>query len=194
MPIDVLDKDGNPQTILTLDDIADLIGEVQATPTENTQLDRLKAIADAISSAASTALPAGTNNIGDVDVASLPDTLAGPSGITSVDSYGSAAVDLAAGTANQVLVSAPGANKQIWVYGIMLKTNGTTATVVLQDEDDTALTGTITLTDSDGYVRGLSGNFEMPLYKVATNKALEADTGGSGTVDGDIQYAIVDVS
>ena len=118
----------------------------------------------------------------------------GPSGITSVDSYGEAVVDLAAGTDNQELVAIPGANKQIWVYGLMMKTNGTTATVTLVDEDDTAHSGTITLTDSDGFVVNPSGNFEMPWIKVATNKALDAVTTGSGTVDGIITYAIVDVS
>lgn len=120
--------------------------------------------------------------------------VAGPAGITVVDSMTSAVVDLAAGTANQSVVAAPGASHQIWVYGLLLKTNGTTATVVLQDEDDTALTGTITLTDSDGYVLPPSGSFEMPWFKVASNKALEIDTGGSGTVDGHIMYAVVDVS
>jgi hypothetical protein len=153
------------------------------------------------------ALPAGANaigklaansgvDIGDVDVTTTPidDALAGPAAITTVDSMTSAVVDLAAGTIDQSIVAAPGANKQIWVYGLVLKTNGTTATVVLQNSADVAITGTITLTDSDGFVLPMPGNFEMPWFKVPTNTALEVDTGGSGTVDGIVSYSVVDVT
>lgn len=125
-----------------------------------------------------------------------PDTtsIKGPGVITAVDSLLSAVVDLAAGTNDQSIVAAPGANKQIWVYGLVMKTNGTTATVVIEDSTPTAKTGTITLTDSDGFVLNPCGNFEMPWIKCATNTALRADTGGSGTVDGIVTYAVVDVS
>lgn len=102
-----------------------------------------------------------------------------------------AVVDLAAGTTNQVLVAAPGTGLAIWVYGLFLQTNGTTATVVLQDEDDAAISGTITLTNAGNFVLPPSGSGEWPWFKVPTNKALECDTGGAGTVDGIINYAIV---
>jgi hypothetical protein len=153
------------------------------------------------------ALPAGTNaigklaansgvDIGDVDVTttSLDDAIKGPAGITTVDSMNSAVVDIAAAQTAASLVAAPGANKQIWVYGLVAKTNGTTATILLQDGTPTNKTGTITLTDSDGFVLPMSGNFEMPWLKCATNTALQADTTGSGTVDGIISYAVVDVT
>ena len=131
-------------------------------------------------------------DIGDVDVTSLPEAIEGP-GSPSVDSFASAVVDLAASTANQSLIAAPGANKQIWVYGLFMMADTAAGTVTLQDEDDTALSGTMAVSDEGGWVLPMSGNFAMPWLKVATNKALEADTGAC-TVDGIIAYAIVDVS
>jgi len=137
------------------------------------------------------ALPAGTNNIGDVDVLTLPGAVQGP-GNPTIDSFASAVVNLAASTANQVLVTAPGANKQLWVYGLFMMADTAAGTVTLQDEDDTALSGTMAVSDEGGWVLPMSGNFAMPWIKVATNKALEADTGAC-TVDGIITYAIVSV-
>ena len=110
----------------------------------------------------------------------------------TVVSFTSVKIDLAASSANQVLVAAPGAGKQIWVYGIFMMADTAAGTVTLQDEDDTALSGTIALSDEGGFVVNPSGNFAMPWIKVATNKALEADTGAC-TVDGLLTYAIVSV-
>lgn len=45
MSIGVLDKDGNPQTIATIDDLNALIGAVSASPATNTVQDRLKVLA-----------------------------------------------------------------------------------------------------------------------------------------------------
>ena len=106
--------------------------------------------------------------------------------------FKSSRIDLAANTANQVLVAAPGAGKQIWVFGIFMMADTAAGTVTLQDEDDTALSGTMAVGDEDGWVLPMSGNFAMPWIKVATNKALEADTGAC-TVDGIITYAVVSV-
>ena len=117
--------------------------------------------------------------------------IAGPAHPT-VASYTSVKVDLAASTANQVLVAAPGAGKQIWVYGLFMMADTAAGTVTLQDEDDTALSGTMAVSDEGGWVLPLSGNFAMPWVKVATNKALEADTGAC-TVDGILCYGIVSV-
>ncbi|MFA5053956.1 MAG: hypothetical protein WC565_07845 [Parcubacteria group bacterium] len=117
--------------------------------------------------------------------------LTGP-GNPTIDSYASAKIDLAASSANQVLVAAPGANKQIWVYGLFMMADTAAGTVVLQDEDDTALSGTMAVSDEGGWVLPMSGNFAMPWMKVATNKALEADTGAC-TVDGILTYAVVSV-
>ena len=109
-----------------------------------------------------------------------------------IDSYANAVVNLAATTANQEMVAAPGANKQIWVYGLFMIADTAAGTVTIQDEDDTALSGTMAVSDEGGWVLPISGNFAMPWIKVATNKALEADTGAC-TVDGIITYAIVSV-
>ena len=113
------------------------------------------------------------------------------SGSPTIDSYTTEDVNLAADGNNQVLVAAPGANKQIWVYGFMGTTN-TDGHLNLQDEDDTPLTGSIQLVESGGLVMNPSGNFAMPWIKVATNKALEADT-VTCSFDGSITYAIVSV-
>ena len=90
---------------------------------------------------------------------------------------------------NQSIVSAPGALKQIWVYGYQLTVNAA-GTVAFQDEDDVAKTGIMPL--STGISVSPGGNFAMPLFKVATNKALELDIVTS-EVDGTVQYAIVSV-
>ena len=124
-------------------------------------------------------------------VSKVPAALQGP-GNPVVDSYTSVAVDLAASGANQVLVAAPGANKQIWVYGLFMMADTAAGTVTLQDEDDTVLSGTMAVSDEGGWVLPMSGNFAMPWVKVATNKALEADTGAC-TVDGILTYAVVSV-
>jgi len=124
-------------------------------------------------------------------VSAVPAALQGP-GNPVVDSYANAVVDLAASGANQVLVAAPGANKQIWVYGLFMMADTAAGTVTLQDEDDTALSGTMAVSDEGGWVLPMSGNFAMPWIKVATNKALEADTGAC-TVDGILTYAVVSV-
>jgi len=111
----------------------------------------------------------------------------------TIDSYTSAVVDVAAATANQVLIAAPGANKQIWVYGLLVG-SAAQGTFTFQDEDDTALSGTIPVALDGGYVMPPSGNFSQPWIVVATNKALEVDTtGASATLDGIITYGIVSV-
>ena len=133
----------------------------------------------------------GTQILGSISVSSAPAAIEGP-GSPTVDSFASAVVDLAASTADQSLVAAPGANKQIWVYGLFMMADTAAGTVTLQDEDDTALSGTMAVSDEGGWVLPMSGNFSMPWIKVATNKALEADTGAC-TVDGIITYAVVSV-
>ena len=123
--------------------------------------------------------------------ATLTDAIEGP-GAPTIDSYTTKALDLAATTADQVLVAAPGAGKQIWVYGLLAVGDTADGTLTLQDEDDTALSGTICVNDGQGFVIQPCGNFAMPWIKVATNKALEADTGAC-TVDGLLTYAVVSV-
>ena len=126
-----------------------------------------------------------------VNVSAVPSAISGP-GNPVVDSYASAAINIAASTADQELVGAPGANKQIWVYGLFMMADTANGTVALQDEDNTALSGVMGVSDEGGWVLPMSGNFAMPWVKVATNKALEADTGAC-TVDGILTYAVVSV-
>lgn len=148
------------------------------------------------------ALPAGTNaigklaansgvDIGDVDVTSVPRSLSGPGQPgTAIDSYTQAAISAVTGT-DQSLIAAPGANKQIWVYGIGF-TCSVAGTVAIQDEDNTAITGVVSYAQYSGPLVSPSGNFSMPLWKVATNKALEADV-TTATINGWINYAIISV-
>jgi len=143
-------------------------------------------------------LQGGTNTIGKlaansgVDVTSLPASIQGP-GNPVVDSYTSVSVALSADTANQELVAAPGANKQIWIYGFVLVGGTAAGTVTLQDEDDTAVTGAMDITTQTVITVGPSGNFAQPIAKLATNKALEGDT-VTASANGVISYAVVDVS
>lgn len=134
-------------------------------------------------------LPAGTNNIGDVDVASITNgSLNGP-GSPTIDSYTKVAINLGAG-ADQLLVSSS-ANKQIWVYGLGITVN-VAGTVSFQDEDNTAITGIMPFATNGGMTVAPSGNFAMPIWKLATDKDLEVDVVTS-ELDGWLCYAIVSV-
>jgi hypothetical protein len=147
------------------------------------------------------ALPAGTNaigklaansgvDIGDVDVTSLPRSQSGPGQPgTAVDSYTHAAINLSAGN-NQVLVSSA-ASKQIWVYGIGF-TLSVAGSASFQDEDDTAITGVMPFAALSGMAVPPSGNFSMPIWKLATDKDLEVDL-VTADMDGWIDYAILSV-
>jgi hypothetical protein len=133
------------------------------------------------------ALPAGTNNIGDVDVASIANgSINGPAAPV-VDSYVHAAINLTAG-ANQVLASSS-AGHQIWVYGFGIVCSAA-GTVSFQDEDDTAVSGIMPFAANSGMAVNPSGNFAMPIWKLATDKDLEVDI-VTAEVDGWICYAIV---
>ena len=136
------------------------------------------------------AIPAGSNNIGNVDVASISNGSINGPGSPTIDSYTQVAISSVTG-ANQSLIAAPGANKQIWIYGINF-TMSTAGTVAFQDEDDTAISGTMGIADTGGMAVSPSGNFAMPLWKVATNKAFEADV-VTGTINGSITYGIASV-
>ena len=122
-------------------------------------------------------------------VSSVTDgAIIGP-GEPSVDSYTQASFNLTA-AANQVLVSSS-ANKQIWVYGIVF-TFSIAGTVSFQDEDDTAITGIMTFATNSGLNTPPSGNFAMPLWKLATNKDFEVDL-VTAEMDGSVSYAIISV-
>lgn len=147
------------------------------------------------------ALPAGTNaigklaansgvDIGDVDVTSLPGAIQGPADPT-IDSYTQAVLSADVGI-NNVVIAAPGVNKQIWVYGIVFVCDTAATSVTFQDEDDAAISGTMLFAQYGGLSHSPAGNFAMPLWKVPTNKALEVDL-VTGDIDGWISYAIVSV-
>jgi hypothetical protein len=108
---------------------------------------------------------------------------------TAIDSYTQAAFNLSAGN-NQVLVSSA-ASKQIWVYGITFVLN-VAGTVSVQDEDDTAITGIMPFAANSGLSIPPSGNFSMPIWKLATDKDLEVDV-VTAELDGFVSYAIVSV-
>jgi hypothetical protein len=106
-----------------------------------------------------------------------------------IDSYSHFAVNLNAGNDQQLVAGA--ANKQIWVYGIVL-TLSVAGTICFQDSDDAALTGVLDYTANSGPHLAPTGNFNMPLFKCTTAKALEVDV-VTAAIDGWIDYAIVSV-
>ena len=162
-------------------------GEFQADQGRQFQM-LLNAVIEGLDQAGN-ALTDRSHKIG--TVALTNDSIVGP-GDPTIDSYATAVVNLAASTADQELVATPGAGKQIWVYGLFMMADTAAGTVVLQDEDNAALTGTMAVSDEGGWVLPLSGNFAMPWLKCTTAKALEADTGAC-TLDGIICYAIVTI-
>lgn len=120
----------------------------------------------------------------------IPRSMQGPAQPgTAIDSYTHAAFNLAAGN-DQVLV-ASAASKQIWVYGIGFTTN-VAGTVSFQDEDNTAITGIMNIAANSGMAIAPSGNFSMPIWKLATDKDLEVDV-VTAELDGWVDYAILSV-
>jgi len=153
------------------------------------RLDWTAGSVDVSARALSAAPPFGDALATVASVTAVPSAIQGP-GNPTVDSYTSVKIDLAASSADQVLVAAPAAGKQIWVYGLFMMADTAAGTVVLQDSDDTALSGTMAVSDEGGWVLPMSGNFAMPWIKVATAKALEADT-GAATLDGILCYGVI---
>ena len=147
-------------------------------------------------------LPAGTNLLGKVGIdqttpgttnaVQVTNTALIGAGNPTVDSYTSEDFTGAADTANQSIISAPGENKQIWVYGIQFTIGTGDGSVSFQDEDDAKITEIMTLKQDTGMVVTPTGNFSMPLWKVPTNKAFEVDT-VTCDIKGSIQYGIVSV-
>ena len=115
-------------------------------------------------------------------------SLNGP-GDPTIDSYTHKAINLTTG-ADQVLVSSA-SNKQIWVYGVTF-TLSVAGTVSFQDEDNTAITGIMDFATNSGLAIPPSGNFSMPIWKLATNKDLEVDV-VTADIDGFLDYAVVSV-
>jgi len=114
--------------------------------------------------------------------------IVGP-GEPTIDSYTHLAINLGVVTDSVLVASA--ANKQIWVYGISFVCS-VAGTVSFQDEDNTAITGIMPFATNSGLSHPPSGNFAMPIWKLATNKDLEVDT-VTCSIDGWLDYAIVSV-
>jgi hypothetical protein len=127
----------------------------------------------------------------DTDTGNLVKSIVGATAPT-IDSYANAAVSVSANTADQELVAAPGANKQIWVYGISYVVGTAAGTVSFQDSDNTAISGVMDHALNSGMSIPPSGNFSMPIWKLVTNKALEVDT-VTCDIEGFLSYAIVSV-
>ncbi len=105
--------------------------------------------------------------------------------------FQTAAISAAAATANQEIIAAPGAGKQIWVYGWQGTADTGDGSIAWQDEDDTAESGVMEVSQRGGFSVTPAGHYGMPLMKVAANKALELDTVTCG-FKGTIQYLIVE--
>jgi hypothetical protein len=119
-----------------------------------------------------------------VDVLTLPaEGIAQP----TVDSYTHASINLSAG-ANQPLVSSS-ASHQIWVYGFGFVVS-VAGTVSFQDEDDLAISGVMPFAANSGMAVPPSGNFAMPVWKLATDKDLEVDL-VTCAITGWIDWALV---
>ncbi|MCP3683924.1 MAG: hypothetical protein GY861_14670 [bacterium] len=120
------------------------------------------------------------------------DSIVGP-GDPVIESSLTAVINFGIAVDNEI-VAAPGADKQIWVYGYSFSCGTADGTSVLfEDEDNTALSGVMLFAQYGGMSVSPSGNFSQPIIKVATNKALDMNIGG-GEVDGTLTYSIVDVS
>lgn len=107
----------------------------------------------------------------------------------TIDSYTHTPINLAPGADQLLVASSPG--KQIWVYGVAFTTNAE-GSVSFQDEDDTAISGVMKIATNSGLGLPPSGNFRMPIWKLATNKDLEVDVITS-EIDGWLDYAIISV-
>ena len=86
--VELEDGLGAPETVPVGSDgteIAGVLGEVQAHPTANTLLGRLKALETAfatlLAKLSTDPLPAGDNNIGNVDVVTMPNVIVGSSAL-----------------------------------------------------------------------------------------------------------------
>lgn len=134
----------------------------------------------------------GDVNLGATDNAVLDAIVVNTGGPSTkvIDSYTTKAVNAAVG-ANSELIAAPGASKQIWVYGLLLMAD-VAGSFTLQDDAGAPMSGTMTIAVAGGFQLAPSGNFQMPWIKVTTNQALDIDT-LTCTADGIITYAIVSV-
>jgi hypothetical protein len=138
-----------------------------------------------VSAAVDSALPAGNNNIGDVDVASLPAMPAGTNLIGKVvpaTTCGTTAV-------SQALAAVPTSSTAVFtsttcVQTIFLNnTNATSQTVTVTDNAGTPVNGV----GPAFVIPGLS-NLVIPLYGVPFTSGLKWSAGGTGVTGGIFGY------
>ena len=95
----------------------------------------------------------------------------------------------AANTADQDVIAAV-ASKQIWIYGICGAGHTATGTVLFEDSNNTAMSAAITLTAGGVLTMAPSGNYAMPIMKLATGFGLRLTTVTCG-FNGFITYATI---
>ena len=121
----------------------------------------------------------------DIDTGALVALLGGST------TYVTAAVNLAKNGTRDIL-AAPGASKQIWVYGLAGTTDAD-GTILLLDDTPTSQTGVMPIAALGGFVLPISPNANAPWVKCSTNKKLQATLSANSDFDGIVVYAVVDV-
>lgn len=146
----------------------------------------------------SSALPAGTNNIGDVDVVTLPAIAATASNIgaqlsTSAIMNGTTAITPsfavidAASSGDNTIVSAD-ATKKIRVVSLFLVSAGTVNVRFEGGAGGTALTGQMNLVANSGFVLPFN---PVGWFETAANTLLNLELSGAISVDGSLTYILV---
>jgi len=102
-----------------------------------------------------------------------------------------AAIDAAKNDTRE-LIAAPGADKQIWVYGLAVA-GSAAGTALFHDSNDDACTGTMPIAANGGFVLPVSDYPECPWFKCGTNEALEVTLSADIDLDGVVTYAVVNV-
>ncbi len=142
-------------------------------------------------------LPAGSNNIGDVDVASLPATptgtnkigVVGKDVITPYDGATGLTVSFAeidaASSGDNQIVAAQGAGNRIIVLSVVLVASGGANTVEWRSAT-TPVSGGMAFAENGGY----SVASEYGLFETGDNVALNLNLSAATSVDGHISYIV----
>ena len=166
----------------------DVVAEL---PTGTNSIGQVTANAGTNLNTALLALEAGGNLATLVTDSALVKKSLGTAVAPTIDSYTSAVVDCAAG-ATTAVIATPGANKQLWIYGLYGRADTAAGLVTLKDSSATALTGDLAVSDEGAIDIAPSGNFAMPRFKLASDKGFSITTVGC-SFDGVVSYAIVSV-
>ena len=135
-----------------------------------------------VSLASLPSIPAGTNNIGDVDVLTLPALAAGTNNIGSVAPYAQPADFIAGatsditGTSNTSVIAAQGASVRIYVTQLLVTNSHATVGTFVDIKDGTTTIYT-------GYAAAVGGGFSLTLpvpLRLTANTALNAACATAG--------------